>query len=138
MGIEGNPAASLIVSLFNDVGGSPGSSILTLSGPSNPNVASLYTYSGIAALTSGSTYWLVASTGIYSDPSNEYIWYDGTLGDPGYVDTKFQRPPGGVSWARSGIVSPAAFRVNSVNQVPEPSILMLMGFGLAGIGYRRR
>lgn len=137
LGVEGEPTASLFVSLFDDAGGSPGSSVLALSGPTGITTAGLYAYTGLAALTSGSTYWLVASTGTYGDSDNEYIWYDGTLGDSGYVDTQWRRLPTFVSWSSSSLVVPAAFRVNSVS-VPEPATLALFGIGLAGLGFSRR
>ena len=135
LGVEGNPADTFGVSIYNSVGGSPGTLVNTLSGSVAPSTTGIYTYSGVTALTQGAIYWLVASTGNYADTANEYIWYDGTLGDTNYVDTKWIRPSSS-GWNSSGAVSPAAFAVYA--QVPEPSMLILLALGLLGMTARRR
>ncbi|NNF17105.1 MAG: PEP-CTERM sorting domain-containing protein, partial [Gammaproteobacteria bacterium] len=69
-----------------------------------------------------------------------YIWFDGTTGDANYVDTVFRRPPDFPDWISSGIVQPAAFRVNGadVAGIPEPGTLVLIGFGMVGLAITRR
>ncbi len=68
--------------------------------------------------------------------------FDGTLGDPNYINTMFFRPIDSgdpVDWMTIGIVAPGAFSVNTV--VPEPSIMMLFGIdilGFAGVNSRKK
>lgn len=52
------------LSLYNDAGGSPGSSLAALSGNSTPTSAGIYTYTNAAPLTlsANTTYWIVASS----------------------------------------------------------------------------
>ena len=76
----------------------------------------------------------MASLGTYNDHLNQYLWFDGTLGDAGYVGTKWRR---GTPWDTSSIVVPAAFSVNATS-VPEPATLALLTLGLAGIGFSRK
>ena len=53
-----------VLGLYSDAGGSPGSSLATLSGNPTPRSAGIYTYTNLAtlALAPATTYWIVASS----------------------------------------------------------------------------
>jgi hypothetical protein len=89
-------------------------------------------------LTMGTRYWLVATV---SDTNSHAIW---NMSDPnvyGYVASKVDYISGDDvyygSWGGSGSTRQSAFRISSA-AVPEPSTILLLGFGGVGVAGERR
>jgi len=73
LGLPGD--GPFVLSLYNDAGGSPGSSLTTLSGKSFPatDAFDAFTNASPLLLSANTTYWIVASSP-GSDPSMFYNW----------------------------------------------------------------
>lgn len=142
-------ANGTLVNLSIYAGGTAGPTGSPL-GTSSQAVSSLtpalqtFNFSPNVSLTSGSPYWIVAST---SETSGLFNWAFNDAGDFGTVQnssgwtavsnqTRLSTDAGG-SWTNSGVNRPAAFSINAVAAVPEPSTYALAAAGLAIVGLVR-
>jgi len=140
-GVYQNPSG-FSISLYSQNGTQPGSSLGTLSGPSNPSVAGTYTYtaSGIT-LTPSTDYWLVLAD--TSPELSGYLWdvtssTSYTSSDGWSINTARSYSSGdqGTSWANIDSVI-GEFAVNAT-VVPEPQSFALAAVALAALFGRRR
>jgi len=137
---------SVTVRLFSDNAGSPGSSLVTLSGPSAVPTEAKYTYTTNYWLTAGSTYWMVVSDANAVSNSSQFNWFADLANTAptaqngsGWTNVGADRSTnGGSAWSNS---TPATISSISINAVPEPSAYCMALAGLACGGYtmfRRR
>jgi hypothetical protein len=145
----GSPTSnpSVTVRLFSDNAGAPGSSLVTLSGPSSVPTESKYTYTTSYSLTAGTTYWMVVSDANAVSNSSAFNWFaNAAFAGPtaqngsgwSYAGAK-QSGNGGATWGSNN--AGASFSSISINAVPEPSTYAMALAGLACGGYgvfRRR
>lgn len=150
LGLFDANATPVTVSIY--AGGTAGPTGSPL-GTSTQAVASLtpslqtFNFSPNVALTSGSPYWVVAST---SEVSGLFNWAFNDAGDFGTVQnasgwtavsnqTRLSTD-GGLTWSNSGVNRPTSFSINAVAPVPEPSTYALaaIGLGVAGLVRARR
>ncbi len=148
LSLAGNAAlsAGFSVALYSDSGGSPGSNLVGLTGNSSPGTG-IYVYTAATpyALSSGTSYWIVAT----ESGSAGTLWNQtsdsSSTGEPGWSlgPTKYQPAVGG-SWS-TGIFnpfgppfeSPGTGNVQfSVDVVPEPASFAIAA--IAGIGLLAR
>ncbi len=123
-----NPPGTLNVSLYNDVGGSPGSSLAVLSGNSSPMNAGVYTYASTSAveLSRQTTYWLVLSS---NDSTNGagYGWNESTTAnvDSGSVWTLgVSKSSNGSAWQSSPGLE-FQFSVSALTTPPAPPAMAI-------------
>jgi len=139
-----NPAVT--VRLFSDNAGSPGSSLVTLSGSSSVPTEAKYTYTTSYWLTAGSTYWMVVSDANAVSNSSSFSWFANLANTvptaqnlSGWTNAGTDRSSdGGSTWSDN---TPATTSSISINAVPEPSTYAMALAGLACGGYsmfRRR
>lgn len=84
-------------------------------------------------LTAG-TYYLSIYDG--GNPNSTFAWYNTTTVDSSGRQTIAADPFSGLSGGGNG--KDFAFRVNGTTSVPEPATLLLLGFGIAGLGFAKR
>lgn len=137
-GITGTPTG-FDVSLYNDNGGEPGSSLQLLSGPL-PTSGGIYTFGASAMnLSPSTTYWVVASTPDLTSSGNTVYW---AIDPDSYTSTDGWSMPttssgdssgdGGTSWADHTGGSPLTLAVDAT-AVPEPDSLRLVAVALIAI-----
>ncbi len=86
------------------------------------------------------TGWGLIFTGLFDTSLQSYVYWSGTEYAPNTVYAWSFGTDGGSQYDRNKDREFYAWAVRSgdVAGVPEPSTILLMGLGLAGIGYRRR
>jgi hypothetical protein len=134
-----NTSSPLMVSIYNDNSGQPGSSLTALSGAS-PTSTGNYTFTSTGlALSANTTYWVAAAT----SGSGEYYW--------NLTTDLSQSNTGGATWTigddtqlfNSGswnTISVSAFMSVTATAVPEPGTYAALA-GLTALGFvawRRR
>lgn len=146
LSLSGFGVVDFKVALYLDSAGLPGTSLVTLTGNSNPSSLGLYTYTGTYALAASTTYWVVAS--VPHDVAVNHLanWYSTTnpseTGQPGWSigDGSAQRHwSSGVPEAWAGSDRALQFSAETMS-VPEPGRATLL-FGsvcLATVLRRRR
>ena len=134
---SGSSPAAMTFGLYTDVNGAVGSLLeeITVNALQLFGTGSVETgiAAGTTSMSAGTAYWLMA----YSAAST--VWNSNNTGDvlnQAYSTTGF----GGTLAYYDNISEPdpfpsVGFRINAV---PEPTTLVLMGLGLAGIGWKRR
>ena len=134
---------SIVVSLYSDAGGAPGSMLTnlgTLADSAITTSLSIYSFGTTLAtglyytLTAGTTYWVVAADDLSAPGGDSAQWYAASdlsgLGATGSFTTNANYT--GIVDATSNL--PMAMSVDA----PEPATLAVLGVGLAGIGWARR
>jgi hypothetical protein len=144
-GLSGTTPPSVF--LETNSGGLPGAVIgaFTLSGTIGGTPGSIVTYNCTTCplLTSGSSYWLVV---VESDPNNTFAAWDftnsGALSTSGNLAFNPFNTIGTAAgpWALDPGGNPlSAFQIDgTAAPVPEPSTLLLLGFGLGSLALRSR
>lgn len=126
------------LSLYSDASGKPGTELIILNGPANPDGTTTYTYTPSTSfqLTASTKYWIVekvtSGTGVYWAD----MQFDSSPDDVGIIGVSRLSDNGGVTWA-AGETDPLIFEVNA-SPVPEPSILALAALGGGVLHLRRR
>ena len=140
-GVFGSNTDVVNVALTNASAGLPGSTIesfsiaagtLGLLGNNNPLIFENSILNPL--LSAGTQYWITVSTAITSSVA----WNWNNIGDTADVATSLD---GGSTWGGPYGQTPGAFEVDSLSQtsVPEPSTMLLLVFGLAGLaGFRKK
>jgi hypothetical protein len=100
-----------------------------------------FVFSPNLSLTSGSSYWIVASTlessGLFSwafNSAGDFGTQQNTSGWSAVTNQTRLSTNSGATWANSGADRPAGF---SIQAVPEPSTYALAGIGVAAAGLMR-
>ena len=120
-----------------DTPGMPGALLLTLAGSAAP-ASGNNLYTGMLALAASTLYWVVASVG--ATDTNQYTW-EQTLSTgqdgPGAIgDVTLGSIDSGATWSEVP-GGPQQLEIQ-VDVVPEPSTVLLVAFGLAGMSYAGR
>ena len=128
------------VDIFSDAAGKPGTSLARLAGPFSPT-AGANTYTGSVPLSSGTNYWVVAST---SPIHNELETWSVTTtttetAQSGWslADTYAYSINGGSTWDEGGASMQVSLE-GSLVAAPEPSRSLLTLAALGCLALRRR
>lgn len=133
--LNGN-TSDLILSLFSDAGGTPGSSLGTFSSPANISQGNaLFTATGLT-LAPDTTYWIVAEPSVAEKSDFEW-WNSLTSGISGNSEFDSNANAWG-PWSASTVVNAPSLVIYGetvVTTAPEPSALALFGFGAIAFGF---
>jgi hypothetical protein len=129
-------SSDLIVSLYSDSGGVPGTDLGTFSNPASITQGpQLFTASGIV-LDPATTYWIMAAPSLLE--TSDFEWWH-TIDAVGQENISYLDPTGSF-WEPADSMTSSAQPSLSVygTPVPEPSILALAGLGAVALMLFRR
>jgi PEP-CTERM motif len=126
--------------IVSDVAGHPDGDVVATFIPAAPGASPAnYTYDISGMVQGGSTYWITMES--ITPASGSYNWYQTTGSLNGHVADRFSIggvPTGSWSISAGGFGSDQpAFLIQGVAVVPEPSSYGLLGFGLAGLAFKK-
>jgi hypothetical protein len=136
-----DPGNGFVLMLYSNTSGQPESSLGTLSGSADPDVAGIYTHSASNMTLSASTaYWVVARP---TPLTGGYLWNDTTSTNYSSMDewiintARYDSSSAhGSSWTiNSGYA--LQFSVDA-SPVPEPQFIAYAGLGLSTLLLRRK